>query len=91
LRLADTRDSYAPPLRIIVKENISNFPLDDVGVGVTPPAHLIVTPDPLIFNVPGIYPVAPWVVIKFTVNTLPPSVGTFVMLTVKFADKAPVE
>lgn len=70
---------------------MSSFPLDDVGVGATLAGHLIVTPEPLTLSVPGLYPVDPCVTIRFVVNTLPLSVGTFVILIVKFADKAPVE
>ena len=46
-------------LRTKVNVNTSIFPLDEVGVGVNPAAHFIVTPLPLIVNVLGRYPVEP--------------------------------
>jgi hypothetical protein len=38
---------------------MSILPEEDVAVGVAPAAHFIVTPEPLIVNVVGIYPVEP--------------------------------
>jgi hypothetical protein len=59
LRLADPSSVYAEDLRTTFSVKISIFPLDDVGVGVTPAAHFIVIADPLMVNVVGIYPVEP--------------------------------
>jgi hypothetical protein len=68
----------------MVKEKISIFPDEDVGVGFVPPAQRIVCDDPPIWNVPGIYPVDPCVVSTLIVITLEASVGTFVTFNVMF-------
>jgi hypothetical protein len=59
LRLAEPNRVYAEALRTIFSVKISIFPLDDVGVGATPPAHFMVIAEPLIVNVVGMYPVEP--------------------------------
>jgi hypothetical protein len=59
LRLAEPNKVYAEDLRTKVNENMSIFPEEEVGAGVTPAAHFIVTALPLIVNVDGIYPVEP--------------------------------
>ena len=72
---------------MIVNENTSIAPDEDVGVGALAPTHLIVAPEPLMFNVVGLYPVEPCVWNNVTEKTRPSVVGAFVMFIVKFALK----
>jgi hypothetical protein len=68
----------------MVKEKISIFPAEDVGVGADPPAQRIVFDEPPIWNNVGIYPVDPCVTRTLIVIIFDASVGTFVTLNVIF-------